>query len=144
LKTHKTNLKKMGKGCRLYGRIDPSKPDIISLGDYVVFGAGSNMVTHCPISFYKEGENFEIIIGNNVYIGYGCLILPGAKIGDNVMIGAGSVVAGKIPSNSIAVGNPCRVVRPMTEKEALRMKLMTDQGLAAVGQEPVYKEGDKL
>ena len=52
-----------------------------------------------------------VIIGDNVWIGGGAIITPGVKIGDNVVIGAGSVVTNDIPSNSIARGIPCRVVR---------------------------------
>ncbi|MEG2632990.1 MAG: DapH/DapD/GlmU-related protein, partial [Oscillospiraceae bacterium] len=50
-------------------------------------------------------------IGNNVWIGGGAIILPGVTIGDNAVIGAGSVVTKDIPSNTVAVGNPCRVLR---------------------------------
>lgn len=53
-----------------------------------------------------------VIIGNNVWIGGGAILLPGVTIGDNVVIGAGSVVTKDIPANSIAYGNPCRVMRP--------------------------------
>lgn len=53
-----------------------------------------------------------VIIGNNVWIGGGAILLPGVTIGDNVVIGAGSVVTKDIPADSIAYGNPCRVVRP--------------------------------
>ncbi len=52
-----------------------------------------------------------VTIGDNVWIGGGAILLPGVTIGDNVVIGAGSVVAKDIPSNVIAYGNPCRVVR---------------------------------
>ena len=52
-----------------------------------------------------------ITIGNNVWIGANCAILPGVTIGDNVTIGAGSVVNKDIPSNTIAVGNPCRAIK---------------------------------
>lgn len=50
-------------------------------------------------------------IGNDVWIGGGAIIMPGVKIGDNVVIGAGSVVTKDIPSNKVAYGNPCRVAR---------------------------------
>ncbi len=53
-----------------------------------------------------------VTIGNNVWIGGGAILLPGVTIGDNVVIGAGSVVTHDIPANSVAVGSPCRVVRP--------------------------------
>ena len=55
---------------------------------------------------------FYVDYGNNVWIGGGAILLPGVTIGDNVVIGAGSVVTHDIPSNSVAVGSPCRVVRP--------------------------------
>ncbi len=61
-------------------------------------------------SFCKT-QSAPVIIGNNVWIGGGTIILPGVKIGDNVVIGAGSVVTKDIPDNTIAYGNPCRVVR---------------------------------
>ncbi len=57
------------------------------------------------------GRTAPVIIGNNVWIGGGAVILPGVTIGDNVVIGAGSVVTRDIPSDSVAVGNPCRVIR---------------------------------
>ena len=52
-----------------------------------------------------------VTIGNNVWIGAGSVILPGVTIGDNTVIGAGSVVTKDIPANVVAVGNPCRVMR---------------------------------
>lgn len=53
-----------------------------------------------------------VIIGRNVWIGGGAILLPGVTIGDNVVIGAGSVVTHDIPSDTVALGSPCRVVRP--------------------------------
>jgi len=126
---------KIGKNCFIYGAIEPYRDDIVTLGDHVVIGANTTIVTHCPISFYT-GEPVDIILGNNVFIGKGCHILPGTVIGDNVMVGAGSVVASNIPSDSIAAGNPCRVIRPMTPKEAMRMKLMTLNEQVGDGKEP--------
>ena len=58
-------------------------------------------------------------VGNNVWIGGSVTILPGVTIGDNVTIGAGSVVTKDIPSDVVAVGNPCRVVKQLPKgKEA--------------------------
>ncbi len=54
---------------------------------------------------------YPVTIGNNVWIGAQTAILPGVTIGDNCVIGAGSVVTKDIPANSLAVGNPCRVIR---------------------------------
>lgn len=67
----------------------------------------------------KEDGTFEfcktqtapVVIGNDVWIGGGAIIMPGVTIGDNVVIGAGSVVTRDIPSDKIAYGNPCRVIR---------------------------------
>ncbi len=56
---------------------------------------------------------YPVTIGRNVWIGAGVTILPGVTIGDNVVIGAGSVVTKDIPSDSLAVGNPCRVARTL-------------------------------
>lgn len=70
----------------------------------------------------KEDGSFEfcktktapVVIGNHVWIGGGAIIMPGVTIGDNVVIGAGSLVTKDIPSNTIAYGNPCRVMRENT------------------------------
>jgi|GEM_PF-6514707 len=78
-----------------------------------------------PTIFIPELVNFEpaylpgarrsyraqIRIGDNVFIGWGCIVLPGITIGSNVVIGAGSIVSKDVPSNSVAVGNPARVVK---------------------------------
>lgn len=61
-------------------------------------------------SFCKT-QTAPVIIGNNVWIGGGAILLPGVTVGDNVVIGAGSVVTSDIPANSVAYGNPCRVIR---------------------------------
>lgn len=60
---------------------------------------------------FCKTQTAPVVIGNNVWIGGGVIIMPGVTIGDNVVIGAGSVVTKDIPSNKIAYGNPCRVVR---------------------------------
>ena len=61
--------------------------------------------------------NKDIRIGNNVWIGAGTVIVPGVTIGDNSVIGAGSVVTRDIPENVVAVGNPCRVLREIGERD---------------------------
>lgn len=60
---------------------------------------------------FCKTQTAPVVIGNDVWIGGGTIILPGVTIGDNVVIGAGSVVTKDIPSNTIAYGNPCRIVR---------------------------------
>ncbi|MBY0205033.1 sugar O-acetyltransferase [Paenibacillus cucumis (ex Kampfer et al. 2016)] len=60
---------------------------------------------------------YPITVGNNVWFGAGVTVLPGVTIGDDVVIGAGSIVNKDIPSGVIAVGNPCRVLREITEED---------------------------
>ena len=61
--------------------------------------------------------NLPIRIGRNYWLGAGVIVVPGVTIGDNTVIGAGSVVTKDIPANVVAVGNPCRVLRPISEHD---------------------------
>ena len=61
--------------------------------------------------------NMPVHIGRNCWLGAGVIVMPGVTIGDNSVIGAGSVVTRDIPANVVAVGNPCRVLRPITEED---------------------------
>lgn len=65
---------------------------------------------------FCKTQTAPVTIGNNVWISGGAIIMPGVKIGDNVVIGAGSVVTKDIPSNKVAYGNPCRVAREIFRK----------------------------
>ena len=74
----------------------------------------------------KRNEGFEIAlpitVGNNVWIGGSVCVMPGVTIGDNTIIGGGSVVTKDIPSGVIAAGNPCRVIRKITEADRNKYK----------------------
>lgn len=74
-----------------------------------------------PIHYEPRNEEYEyafpISIGNNVWIGGNTVINPGVNIGDNCVIGSGSVITKDIPANCIAVGNPCRVIREITDED---------------------------
>ena len=88
----------------------------VTFGDDCFIGPNVSIYTAChstdPIERNSRREWARpVSIGCNVWIGGSVVILPGVTIGDNVTIGAGSVVVRDIPSNSIAVGNPCRVVK---------------------------------
>ena len=61
--------------------------------------------------------NVDVHIGRNVWIGAGAIIVPGVTIGDNSVIGAGSVVTKDVPANVVAVGNPCRVMRAISDHD---------------------------
>ena len=94
----------------------------IYVGDNTMFGPNVTVATagH-PINagLRRKGYQYNapVSIGKTCWIGAGVLIMPGVTIGDNVVIGAGSVVTRDIPSNVVAVGNPCRVLREVGEKD---------------------------
>ena len=100
--------------------------DIIRIGDNALIAPNLQIYTAFqPTNAFdrfgepKEDGSFEfcktqtapVIIGNNVWIGGGAIIMPGVTIGNSIVIGAGSVVTKDIPDNVIAYGNPCKVVR---------------------------------
>ena len=66
---------------------------------------------------FRQNLLFPVKIGNGVWIGSNVVVLPGVTIGDNTVIGAGSVVTKDIPANVVAVGNPCKVLRPITDRD---------------------------
>ncbi len=85
----------------------------INFGNNIEIGPGSAIVSanHDLDNYSISKKNYPITIGNNVWIGANCTILPTVSIGDNVVIGAGSIVTKDIPANTVAFGNPCKVVR---------------------------------
>lgn len=94
----------------------------IYIGDHVMIAPNVVIATGAHPVWPKYREmvyqyNLPVHIGNNVWIGAGAVILPGVTIGENSVIGAGSVVTKDIPANVVAVGNPCRVMRPIGEKD---------------------------
>ena len=94
----------------------------IYVGDHTMFGPHVTLATagH-PIDPVLRGKglqyNMPIRIGRNCWLGAGVIVMPGVTIGDNVVIGAGSIVTKDIPSNVVAVGNPCRVLRQVGEHD---------------------------
>ena len=87
----------------------------VIFGDNVFIGPNCSFYTAChPLDVAQRNEGLEyakpINIGNNVWFGGNVTVLPGVTIGDNAVIGAGSVVCKDIPANVVAVGNPCKTV----------------------------------
>ena len=94
----------------------------IYVGDCTKFGPNVTIATagHPILPQLRQKQyqyNFPVHIGKNCWIGAGAVITPGVTIGDNTVIGAGSVVTKDIPANVVAVGNPCRVMREIGEKD---------------------------
>ncbi len=98
----------------------------IKIGDNCFIGPNCGMYTAAhPIFFEERNKGLEkalpINIGDNVWIGGDVTILPGASIGNNSVIGAKSLVTKDIPANVVAFGNPCRVIRKISEKDKIIM-----------------------
>lgn len=96
----------------------------VIIGDHVLFGPNVTIsTTGHPIdpNLRKSGYmySFSVVIRNGVWLGSGVIVNPGITIGENTVIGAGSIVTKDIPSNVIAVGNPCRILREVSEKDRI-------------------------
>lgn len=117
-----------GKHChfgnRVYANFNLTLVDDthIYVGDNVMFGPNVTVATagH-PIlpELRKKGYqyNMPVRIGKNCWLGAGVIVLPGITVGDNSVIGAGSVVTKDIPPNVVAVGNPCKILRPISDRD---------------------------
>lgn len=92
----------------------------ITIGDDVQIGPNVQLLTPThPLEAEARRDKLEaakpITIGNNVWLGGGVIVLPGVNIGENTVVGAGSVVTRDLPANVVAVGNPARVIRELPE-----------------------------
>ena len=103
---------KVGDNVHIFSSfLDPTFPWLIKIGDNTTITDVTILChdasTQKTLGYSKVGR---VIIGNNVFVGAKSVILPNVTIGDNVIIGAGSIVTKDIPSNTVAVGNPCRPI----------------------------------
>lgn len=119
--------------------IDNVKPWLISIGSYCKITARVTILAHDysrSVVRYSLHENIAgslpVYIGNNVFIGMGATILMGADIGDNCIIGAGSVVKGTIPPNSVVAGNPARVICNLDEYARKRRSRCVEEAVKCV------------
>ena len=94
----------------------------IYVGDHTMLGPNVTLATaghpiYPPLREKAYQYNVPVRIGKNCWLGAGVIVMPGVTIGDNTVIGAGSVVTKDIPANVVAVGNPCRVMRPISDHD---------------------------
>lgn len=129
----------------------PDADPVVTLGDDVLIGRGSGVVGHGSITIgagvftghnvyitdanhgYEDvhesiGRQFAppkpVVIGAGSWLGHGSIVLPGASVGEHVAVGAGSVVTGELPSFSVAVGNPARVVRRYDTEQSAWVRVL--------------------
>lgn len=112
---------RIGKNCTIGPartiEIDLTRPCLVEIGDNVRMLKGFTLLTHDFVTaafITRYGEflpsSGKVKIGNNVYFGRNCTVLKGVTIGDNVIVGYGSIVTKDIPSNSVCVGSPAKVI----------------------------------
>lgn len=132
---------KIGERVRWYGlpdiTIDTTRPCLIEIGDDVCFTRGCTVLTHGADwqvlrNVYGEllGSSGRVKIGNNVFMGTASIVLKGVTIGDNCIVGAGSLVTRDVPPFSVAAGNPARVIYHLEEYYRLRKNRYVDEAKA--------------
>lgn len=134
-------------------QIDYSRPELLKIGSNVFLHKGTTILTHdwasfCFVNKYNEfiPSHGKVIIGNNVWLGENVTILKGVSIGDNVIIGYGSIVTKSIPANSVAVGAPAKVICTIDEyfekrkTEYLKECVDFAQCIKATGREPTIED----
>ncbi len=115
---------RMGYNCQVFNRCSfGSEPYLIQFGNYVKVTSGCEFITHDGgievlrnLKGLKDADKFgRIVVGNNVFFGNNCTVLPGVTIGNNVVIGACSLVNKDIPDNCVAAGVPAKVIETIDE-----------------------------
>lgn len=136
---------KIGKGVYIFGasrcEIDDTRPWLLSIGDYTVITQGVVILTHdYSLSTLRRvygewiGEGKETVIGENCFLGMNSIILMGSHIGNNVIVGAGSVVHGDVPDNVLIAGNPAKVICTLQKHYENRVKSSPDEAKFCVHQ----------
>ncbi|NDV46033.1 acyltransferase [Paludibacter sp. 221] len=117
--------------------IDLTRPCLVEIGNNVRIDTGTTILTHDfgTYVFRLVYDDFvsasaKVSIGNNVYLGQNCTILKGVKIGDNCIIGTGSIVTKDIPANSVAAGVPAKVIYSLDEYYQKRKKACVEEAKA--------------
>ena len=114
----------IGRNCRIFHDVGlGSEPYLITIGDNVEITGGVRIITHdggikvpMNLGFCKEADLFgEVVIGDNVFIGINSIILPGVHIGNNSIVGAGSIVTKDVEEMSVVCGVPARKVSTVSD-----------------------------
>ena len=125
---------KIGRGTFINFNFTCQDDTAVTIGEHCNFGPNVTIVTplHPMLAAERrairvpDGRDLRlcwakpVTVGNDCWLGANVVICPGVSIGDNCVIGAGSVVTRSIPANSFAAGNPCKVIRPLTDADSLR------------------------
>ena len=140
----------IGKGTVFFSplttTIDVTRPYLVSIGEYTKITGGVIVLTHdYSLSVLRRkygewiGEGAETIIGDNCFIGMNSIILMGSRIGNNVIVGAGSVVHGDIPDNVVVAGNPARIICTLDEHYKKRLERSKKEAInCAIRFEQIY------
>jgi acetyltransferase-like isoleucine patch superfamily enzyme len=137
---------RIGRNCRLFKVDWGTEPYLIELGDHVVVSNNVRFLTHdgAVWVFRPEYPDLDIFgaikVGNNVCLGFNVMLLPNTEIGENSIVAAGAVVKGKIPPNSVVMGNPAKVV--MSIEVQKRLMLMSRFKFKSKGM--TYKQKKKM
>jgi acetyltransferase-like isoleucine patch superfamily enzyme len=114
---------KIGEGCRIYTSSFGFEPWLISIGDRVTVTSGVQFITHDGATWLlrdQKGRRYRyapIEIGSDVFIGVNSIILPGVRIGNRVIVAAGSVINRSIPDNCVVAGVPAKFIKTFDEYE---------------------------
>ena len=137
----------IGERVRIYSDVRSmfsTEPYLIKIGNNVVISGNVQFSCHdgAHLIFRNEYPDIDytspISIGDDVFIGYGCIILPGVSIGNRCVIGAGAVVSRDIPNNSVAVGVPAKVIKSTDEYLANLIEKSTHAGGLSRSEQEVY------
>lgn len=118
---------KIGKNCDIQNVNFGSEPYLVNIGNDVQITDGTKIFTHGGARVlrkkYPDLDFFgKVYIGDNVYIGNNCLIMPGVTIGSNVIVAAGSIVTKSIPDNVVVGGNPAKILSSLNDFEVKVLK----------------------